>query len=255
MKEHVLTHEERIHLKRGRGMKVFISWSGGKSKEVAALLARWLRWVLQALRPWMSEDNIESGAMWFQRICEELKETANSIIVVTQENKDNPWIMFEAGAASKGDSSNKVIVFAVDLRPEDIPQPLGHFNCVVPTREKMHKLVFDINKRIDEINGECMTTVYDDQLEIIFDKWYPDFEKEFNKILEKYADVDLGDTRSPEERKQDEILASVREIERAIVETKKLTELNTITNMSPETRKLMLTLLEFVYNQKKETEE
>ena len=97
--------------------------------------------------------------------------------------------------------------------------------------------------------------ISDEMMNYTFDKWYPDFEKEFKEILEKYADVDLGDTRSPEEHKQDEILASVREIERAIAETRKLTELNTITNMSPETRKLMLTLLEFVYNRKKESEE
>ena len=255
MKKRKLSFEEWLEKRKGYGVDIFISWSGEKSREIALLLAKWLMSVLQVLRPWVSDNNIESGAIWFQRICENLKSTSNSIIVVTKENKVNPWIMFEAGAASKGDDANMVTVFAVDLRPEDVPQPLGHFNCVTPTREKMRKFVFDLNKRIDTANGLREKPMSDERMGDTFDKWYPDFEKEFNEILEKYADVGLDDTRSPEERKQDEILASVREIERAIVETKKLTELNTITNISSSAYKFMSALSAVISKQQKEIEE
>lgn len=57
-------------------MKVFMSWSGQRSKAVAELLAWWTRCVIQASRPWISTEDVDRGALWFTTITEGLAETA-----------------------------------------------------------------------------------------------------------------------------------------------------------------------------------
>jgi hypothetical protein len=44
-------------------MKVFLSWSGDKSRHTAEVISGWLKQVIQALDPWMS-PNIEKGKRW-----------------------------------------------------------------------------------------------------------------------------------------------------------------------------------------------
>ena len=42
-------------------MKVFISWSGERSKQMAAALKEWLPTAIQYLEPWMSDTDIHAG--------------------------------------------------------------------------------------------------------------------------------------------------------------------------------------------------
>ncbi len=82
-------------------MKVFISWSGERSKAVAQAWHDWLPNVIQAVEPWMSETDIAKGARWGMDMARELDETRVGIICLTPENLNAPWILFEAGALSK----------------------------------------------------------------------------------------------------------------------------------------------------------
>ena len=82
-------------------MRVFISWSGTKSRLLAEALRDWIPYVLPSAEPWMSATDIVPGARWSIEIASQL-DTANvGIICLTPENIDAPWIMFEAGALSK----------------------------------------------------------------------------------------------------------------------------------------------------------
>ena len=42
-------------------MRVFISWSGERSKRVALTLHTWLPDVIQAIEPWMSRRDLGAG--------------------------------------------------------------------------------------------------------------------------------------------------------------------------------------------------
>ena len=42
-------------------MKVFISWSGTRSKALANALHKWLPMVLQYVEPWVSDSDIDAG--------------------------------------------------------------------------------------------------------------------------------------------------------------------------------------------------
>ena len=47
-----------------RKMKVFISWSGKTSFEVAKVLKEWIPCVIQDIEPYFSSDDIDKGARW-----------------------------------------------------------------------------------------------------------------------------------------------------------------------------------------------
>src|SRR5690349_13640049 len=116
-------------------MKVFISWSGARSRAVAELLNDWLKCVLQALRPWLSTQDIDRGALWFTEIHGQLNDTSIGIVCLTQENKNRPWILFESGALAKGLSTSRVCTLLIDLEPSDLDDPLAQFNHTFPRKD------------------------------------------------------------------------------------------------------------------------
>jgi hypothetical protein len=55
-------------------MKVFISWSGERSRAIADVMRRWLPSVLQSVRPYFSPDDVAKGSRWSSEIAKELEE-------------------------------------------------------------------------------------------------------------------------------------------------------------------------------------
>lgn len=82
-------------------MKVFISWSGEKSKVAALALRDWIPNIIQAAEPWMSEIDIGAGERWNPKVSGELKESNYGIVCLTKDNLDAAWIHFEIGALAK----------------------------------------------------------------------------------------------------------------------------------------------------------
>jgi hypothetical protein len=79
-------------------MKVFISWSGQKSRDVASALRDWLPLVINSVEPFMSSRDISAGARWQVEIARQLDTTDFGIVCVTRENQASKWLNFEAGA-------------------------------------------------------------------------------------------------------------------------------------------------------------
>src|SRR5438128_12519610 len=111
-------------------MKLFISWSGNRSKSIADALRRWIPDVIQTVEPWMSATDIEAGARWNREIDNQLRETQYGIICLTKENQTAPWILFEAGAIAKTIDDAFVCPYLINLDPAEISQgPLTQFQA------------------------------------------------------------------------------------------------------------------------------
>jgi hypothetical protein len=181
-------------------MKVFLSWSGNRSKEVANLLSDWLCCVIQASQPWISTRDLDRGSLWFGEINDQLKDTTVGIICLTQENKTRPWILFEAGALAKGLSTSRVCTLLVDLESKDIEDPLAQFNHTFPKRESVFGLVKTLNSTLA---GNALENRI---LEQVFNTYWPQFETSFARILQTTESQPL-----PKPRQEEDLLAEILE--------------------------------------------
>lgn len=181
-------------------MKVFLSWSGNRSQAVANLMSDWLCCVVQACRPWISSRDLDRGSLWFGEINDQLKETSVGIICLSQENKDRPWILFEAGALAKGLSTARVCTFLIDLQPKDIEDPLAQFNHTLPIKGDMRGLVKTLNEALGQAALDHRI------LDQVFETYWPQFEKKFAEIL-----ANTKDTTPSRPRPKEDLLAEILE--------------------------------------------
>jgi len=187
-------------------MKVFLSWSGSRSKKIAEILHNWLPQVIQAVEPWFSTD-IEKGLRWGPEITDLLEKSKVGIICLTRENLDENWILFEAGALSKTKDAY-VCTFLLDMKPTDIKPPLAQFQHTQFKREDVWKLILTINENVKKSGG---TSPSKEILKIIFDKFWPDLEKKLEKITKQQPE------RTEPTRSDREILEEILEYVRTLV--------------------------------------
>ena len=200
-------------------MKVFISWSGPRSKAVAEVFKDWIACVIQSVKPWYSPEDIEGGAQWFNEINSGLKDTAIGVIFLTQDNKDKPWILFEAGALAKGLSGTRVCPVLIDLKSTDVVGPLNQLNHTQPTEEDMFKLVKMINKQLGE------KSLKTEVLSSAFEIYWPQFKKGFDEAVKNNTNDDAVINRT-EHDLLNELLMASRGINRRLddIERKHLNE-------------------------------
>ncbi len=126
-------------------MKVFISWSGEKSREVALALREWLPDVINRVEPFVSSKDIDPGRRWQSEVAGELATTSYGIVCVTRDNQHARWLNFEAGALAKAVESSRVVPLAIDLKPSDIEPPLGRFQAQPASEDGICEIVRSVN--------------------------------------------------------------------------------------------------------------
>ena len=181
-------------------MKVFISWSGTRSRQLADEFRGWLPRVLQASQPWMSDVDINSGSRWAASIAKELADANFGIICITRENMHNPWLLFEAGALSKAISESHVCPLLLGFGPSEIDGPLSQFQAS-PTNSNG---VFNI---LSAINRTMPKPLDDSALTEIFEVWWPRLET-------KIAAIPTTTEQPSPKRTTDQVLADLLELSR-----------------------------------------
>ncbi len=126
-------------------MKVFLSWSGSLSHEIALVLKSWLPAMLQSIEPFVSSVDIDKGSRWFSEIGNQLDQCDFGILCVTRSNATSPWILFEAGALSKKVGQACVCPLLIDMTPADLEGPMVNFNAATLDNAEILKLVKSVN--------------------------------------------------------------------------------------------------------------
>ena len=186
-------------------MEIFISWSGEQSKALAEVLRTWFPKVIQNLKPWISASDIEKGTRWLRDISERLEKTNFGIFCLTQENFNNPWILFEAGALSKVVDDSHVCPVLFGFEPTELVGPLSQFQATKLTKEDMHKLLQNMNSLLGD------NALASSQLDESFEVWWPKLEKELENVSK--TPINKIPTRNDRELLE-EVLSTVRFIAR-----------------------------------------
>uniref|UniRef100_UPI0040479BC5 toll/interleukin-1 receptor domain-containing protein n=1 Tax=Yoonia sp. TaxID=2212373 RepID=UPI0040479BC5 len=181
-------------------MKVFISWSGKRSKAVANALHGWLPYTLHYVKPWVSDKDIGAGDRWAQSIAGELESSNFGIICITPENLQSEWILFEAGALSKSMLDAKVIPLLFGLDLSDLSGPLSQFQAQKVELEGITEVVRSINKVADGTIAEG-----------IISQTVPALWPKLQEELEKISDTHLEEKHMrPQHEILEELVSGVR---------------------------------------------
>lgn len=156
-------------------MKIFISWSGERSRQLAQALHGWLPLVLHYAKPWLSDADVSAGDRWATVVAKELETSNFGIICVTPENLNSPWVLFEAGALAKAMQGAKVIPLLLNLEFSDISGPLAQFQAKKCDKEGLAEIITSINKSSD-------AGVPDDRKSQLFTALWPELEKQIQAI-------------------------------------------------------------------------
>lgn len=182
-------------------MKVFISWSGERSRYIAAALRDWLPNVIQSLDPWMSDKDIDGGSRWLFALTGQLNDAMTGVLCVTPENQSNPWLVFEAGALSKTIGQTMVCPLLYDLEPAQMTGPLSQFQAKALDQANVFSMLNTLNASMPA--GKLTLEL----LERAFNRCWPELEVKLNGVPD-------NDAAHKPKRKSDDMLEEILTIVR-----------------------------------------
>jgi hypothetical protein len=177
--------------------RVFISWSGDRSRAYAAALHAWLPFVVPDAYPWMSQE-IEAGQRWDIEIQAALKACSFGIICCTPRSLTSQWLMFEAGAVANafsepGGGQGRVVPYLVDLPADALRNtPLQAFQHVTANKAGTLSL-------LKSLVAAIKSSVEVARLEQLLSRQWPDLEKSFNSAPKDDLAVRLPAASMPDD--------------------------------------------------------
>lgn len=183
-------------------MRLFISWSGALSEQVADLFRGWIPLIVHSAKPFMSAADTEKGSRWTEAIAQELEQSYYGLICVTPDNMLNPWLNFEAGALSRSLDRARVSPFCFEVKKADLRGPLSLFQATASSRPDVFRLVKSMNSASAEPrDNETLLT--------LFDKLWPSLEADLKSISDNLPDGQNTD------RKAEDMLAELIQLAHA----------------------------------------
>lgn len=192
-------------------MKIFISHSLPRSRELAKTMEWFLRQLFPSTAPWISTA-IEKGADSVHEIGQSLQDAAVGVLCLTQENLDERWILFEAGALAK-QLGAKVCTLLLDVKAEDVKPPLNKFQHTTADHDEVLALVESINK----VAKEAGKGRREDDLKESFELLWPKLEETIKKLKAQGPPAAKAAPKRTAEDMMAEVLATVRGLEKRIV--------------------------------------
>ncbi len=148
--------------------RIFVSWSGERSRSAALGLKSLLLDVLGESVDVFISAHMDPGVVWVQELGKELEGSDFGILCLTNDNVQSPWLLFEAGAIAKNFGAARVVPYLIDdlaLAP-----PLNQFQHVRANRDGTLRL-------LESINALRERPTQMDRLHRSFDKWWADLDQ------------------------------------------------------------------------------
>lgn len=137
-------------------MRVFLSWSGSRSRAVAEAFGNWLGLTIQAVDPWMSPD-IRKGVRWIEDLEKALAESKVGVFFVTKGSLASPWLHFEAGALSRS-KDTRICSLLIDVSSEALHfLPLEQFQHTTLSEDDVRRLLSSINDAVGSAGERNLT--------------------------------------------------------------------------------------------------
>ncbi len=160
-------------------MKLFICWSGDRSRALAEAMKTHLPEIIQDLDPFVSTA-ITKGTPWFQEVAEHLQSASAGLICLTRESVNSSWIHYEAGILARAVSERRnapsnpgrIFTYLLDVDPTEVVGPLSAYQSTVATRDDTRLM---IESMVDAIEGPRDWLAK-------FEEVWPKFEKDIANI-------------------------------------------------------------------------
>lgn len=158
-------------------MKVFISWSKAKSKEFALIMKEFLEMFNPSIEAFVSEVDIIGGEDVQEKIIRNINECDILALCFTKENKNSPWLLFEAGFARGVKKIVVPIIFDNDPNWHSwIDNPMNIARELTFSREDFMVSLF-----------KCFSIENSKANKILFGE----FTKTILEIKEKFREIDI----------------------------------------------------------------
>jgi hypothetical protein len=190
-------------------LQVFISWSGERAHAVSKVIKTWLPDVVRNAEPWLSSEDLQKGLQWLPELNKNLSTTGFGLLVLTAENKNAPWLVFEAGVISKALPDKHCCPLLCDLKQTDVSGPLAQFQgTTLTSKEDMLKLVRTMN------DASGTSKVDEERLGKWFNMAWEDFSKKTGDIINARTTAPSAAAKAgPTERELiEEVLQTVRRL-------------------------------------------
>ncbi|MBP1857775.1 toll/interleukin-1 receptor domain-containing protein [Rhizobium herbae] len=159
-------------------MKIFISWSGDYSKHLAIALRDWIPCVIQSCEVFVSAHDIGAGERWQNKINSALDQIDFGIVILTSENKDRPWINFEAGALAKHLERSRVMPILCGMKLLELSSsPLNQFQCVNLDKSGINSVMTSLFEGLSD--DDALTEIVFSRT---FETWWPNLDGQIEDI-------------------------------------------------------------------------
>lgn len=174
---------------------IFISFSKPLAYKIANIIYHALKSIYtdsNQTKVFLSNENIIAGPFQ-EQIHKSLKEAKNSISILTEENKDSSWLMYEAGALAQSATNNGgvFIPYLFCRHRKEMENPLQPLQCYEYQRnqsdsnkEQFIKLITDINAHLSEANRISNIKLRG----LVAEIWNESISEDFSKIAKELLD-------------------------------------------------------------------
>ena len=150
-------------------MRLFISWSGGRSHRLAVVLKEWLETHFSGhgISAFVSSE-IKKGSLWLPAVNAELQQADAGLVCLTAKSLDSEWVLFEAGALSTAvalrTGEARIFTYLLGVDPAALPGPLSVYQSTVATMEDTFRLINSLlgYLNIDQMGVGAFAPVWDD---------------------------------------------------------------------------------------------